>query len=366
MIIKATYFSMKPVRFIVALLSFKLFCTLLAVFVFSRFSPLIDADFYLSGFYVSDPVFRTRIIQGLVLALSKFGSAVFVHWFFGVLSLVGVIYYFCRGTIRWQLCLPLLLPSTLIWSSVIGKEAIFYGAFTLALVIWTRFAIIKLNLTDCGMLLAAVVICILMRPHYAIAILWLFISTLVIKKFKKNAWVWLSLLAIFGLSILWLFVWDPLLYRGFEGIDPAARASRFKFFGIEPGTDNGLQTYKSLLPLGALIGIVGPLPTELYSRPILIPFFLEGVLVLLLPAVVYLYACNQSFEHKQQFKTIFWLSLVPAILALMVLHAPFGLLNPGSATRWRVNFEAIFHIAPLLLLYGFLDNERHANHPFPS
>ena len=50
----------------------------------------------------------------------------------------------------------------------------------------------------------------------------------------------------------------------------------------------------------------------------------------------------------------------------MVLHAPFGLLNPGSATRWRVNFEAIFHIAPLLLLYGFLDNDRHANHPFPS
>jgi hypothetical protein len=51
---------------------------------------------------------------------------------------------------------------------------------------------------------------------------------------------------------------------------------------------------------------------------------------------------------------------------LMVLHAPFGLLNPGSATRWRVNFEPIFHMAPLLLIYGFLDKDRHENHSFPS
>ena len=366
MIVKATDFSMKPVRFIVALLGLKLFCTLLAVFVFSRFSPLIDADLYLSGFYVSDAAFRTRIIQGIVLATSKFGGAVFVHWFFGILSLAGVLYYYYRGGIRWQVCLPLLLPSTLIWTSVIGKEAIFYGAFTLALVIWTRLAVIKLNLTDYGLLVAAVVICLLLRPHYAIGILWLFVSTLVIKKSKKNAWVWLFLLAIFGLSILWLFVWDPLLDRGFVNIDPTARASRYVLFGIEPGTAVGFNTYKSLLPLGALSGIIGPLPTEVYSRPIFIPFFLEGVLLLLLPAGVYLYACKQSFVNKHHFKSIFWFSLVPAILALMVLHAPFGLLNPGSATRWRVNFEAIFHIAPFLLLYGFIDNDRHENHPFPS
>jgi hypothetical protein len=149
-------------------------------------------------------------------------------------------------------------------------------------------------------------------------------------------------------------------------IDHTARASRYVLFGIEPGTAVGFNTYKSLLPLGALLGIIGPLPTEVYSRPIFIPFFLEGVLILLLPAGVYLYACKQSFVHKHRFKSIFWLSLVPAILALMVLHAPFGLLNPGSATRWRVNFEAIFHIAPFLLLYGFIDNDRHENHPFPS
>jgi hypothetical protein len=39
-----------------------------------------------------------------------------------------------------------------------------------------------------------------------------------------------------------------------------------------------------------------------------------------------------------------------------VLHAPFGLLNPGSAIRWRVNFEKIFYLAPLLLMYRFIDD----------
>jgi hypothetical protein len=364
--LKVTDYSMKTVRLLAALLGLKLLCTLLAVFVFSRFSPLIDSDLYLSGFFVSDSALRTRIIQGIVLTLSNFGGSVFIHWSFGVMSLAGVFYYFWLGGVRWQLCLPLLLPSTLIWTSVIGKDAIFYGAFTLALVIWARFVVRKCTATDYLLLAVALLVCAMLRPHYGVVLIWLFISAELVEKFKNGAWLWLFLLALLGCSILWFVAWEPLLYRGWGGVDPNAKASRFVLFGLEPRTDDGFQTYKSLLPLGALIGIVGPLPSEVYSRPILLPFFLEGVLILLLPAVVYLYACKQFFEQKQLFKTIFWLSLVPAILALMVLHAPFGLLNPGSATRWRVNFEAIFHIAPLLLFYGFLDNNRNANRPFPS
>ena len=108
-IILMTDFSIKPIRFLSALLGLKLLCTLLAVFVFSRFSPLIDSDLYLSGFFVSDGALRTRIIQGIVLTLSKFGGSVFIHWSFGVMSLAGVFYYYLRGGVRWQLCLPLLL-----------------------------------------------------------------------------------------------------------------------------------------------------------------------------------------------------------------------------------------------------------------
>ena len=168
MIVKATYFSMTGIRLLAALLGLKLLCTLLAVFVFSRFSPLIDSDLYLSGFFVSDGALRTRIIQGIVLTLSKFGGSVFIHWSFGVMSLAGVFYYYLRGGVRWQLCLPLLLPSTLIWTSVIGKEGIFYGAFTLALVIWARFVVRKCTATDYLLLAVALLVCAMLRPHYGV------------------------------------------------------------------------------------------------------------------------------------------------------------------------------------------------------
>lgn len=353
----------KPLRWSILLLVAKLVCTSLAVFVFARFSPLIDADLYLSGFYADAVTLRTSVIQSLVTLLSNFGGALFVHWTFGVVSLVGVIYYYQRGGTRWQLCLPLLLPSTLIWTSVIGKEALFYGAFTLSLVIWSRFVVRKCDVADYVFLGMAAVVCALLRPHYAVVVVWLFVSTALVNKVKRGAWVWLCLLAFVGCGVLWMFAWESLLYRGFGAIDAGARASRFLLFGIEPGTEAGFSAYKELLPLGALFGVIGPMPTELFARPVFIPFFLEGLLILLFPAVVYFYASKQSFEGKQRFKTIFWMCLVPAILALVILHAPFGLLNPGSATRWRVNFEAIFHMAPLLLLFAIWDNDE--NHPLP-
>jgi hypothetical protein len=46
-----------------------------------------------------------------------------------------------------------------------------------------------------------------------------------------------------------------------------------------------------------------------------------------------------------------------AIIILVLVHAPFGILNPGSAIRWRVNFELIFYMAPLLLFLEAKKND---------
>jgi hypothetical protein len=249
---------------------------------------------------------------------------------------------------------------------VIGKEAVFYGAFTLLLVIWSRFVLGTRDRWDFVLLPIAALLCATLRPHYVTVVMWLFVSTVLVNKYKGNAWGRLLPLALLGGVLFFCFAWEPLLYRGFGGIDPAARASRFAVFGIEPRVDAGFEAYKSLLPLGALLGIVGPMPAELLARPVFIPFFLEGLLIFLFPALVYGYACKQSFPEKQRFKHVFWFCLIPALLALIVLHAPFGLLNPGSATRWRVNFEAAFHLGPLLLLYGFMDKARRESHSLSS
>jgi hypothetical protein len=88
-----------------------------------------------------------------------------------------------------------------------------------------------------------------------------------------------------------------------------------------------------------------------------LPFFIEGVIILLSPLLIYILASRHALPQEVLFKKIFWWCLIPAILMLMLIHAPFGLLNPGSATRWRTNFEQIFYLAPLLLLYRFIDRD---------
>ena len=356
----------KALRICLILGGFKFLCTLLALLVFTRFTPLLDAEQYLSGAYLEHGSLRTLLVQKLVLILAKFGSDLIVHFVFGLLSLLGFFYYYLKGGTRWQLCLFLLLPSSFIWTSVIGKEAIFYGAFTLSLVIWSQFVHRRCKTLDIVILLAAVIVCMLLRPHYGLSVIWLFVSVALIDKVNNKAWIWLSLLAFVSCILFSIYVWETMLYHAFYGIDPNARASRFVYFGMDQLTGDGFEKYKALLPLGAILGIVGPTPIEVFERPLLTPFFLEGVLILIFPAAIYVYSKTQFFLDQERFRKIFWMCLVPVIVALIVVHAPWGLLNPGSATRWRVNFEAIFHIAPILLLYSFLDNKYDENNSFSS
>ena len=348
------------------LLCVKVIGVAFATLIFARFTPLVDSELYVKGFYVGEQVSRTALIQSLATMANRVGGAYFAHLTFAFISILGLAYYYLTGGRRWVLMLFLLFPSALVWTSIVGKEALFFGGFTLLLVVWTRFATNELTRLDVGAAVVAGAMCALLRPHYAVVFIWLFASVAIVKKMGVRAWPFVLLLFLLGALGVFTTVWDDLLYKGFGGIEPTARASRFNYFGIEARSDAGFEQFKSMVHLGALLGIVGPMPVELFARPVFIPFFMEGMLILLCPCLVYFYASRQHFLGKERFYAMFLGCLLPAILALMVLHAPFGLLNPGSATRWRVNFEAIFYMAPLLLLYAFMDTSRHENRSFPS
>ncbi len=349
-----------------ALLCVKLIGVAFATLVFARFTPLVDSELYIKGFYVGEQVSRTAFIQSLATMANRVGGAYFAHLTFALMSVVGLAYYYFTGGRRWLLMLVLLLPSALVWTSIVGKEALFFGGFTLLLVVWSRFATNDLTPMDVAAAVVAGTVCAVLRPHYAVVVVWLFASVAIVKKMSGRAWSIVLLLFLLGAVGVFTTVWDDMLARGFNAIEPTARASRFNYFGIEARSDVGFERFKSMVSLGALLGIVGPMPVELFARPAFIPFFMEGILILLCPCLVYFYASKQHFLGKERFNIMFLWCLLPAILALMVLHAPFGLLNPGSATRWRVNFEAIFYMAPLLLLYAFMDNAPHENRSFSS
>jgi len=338
------------------LVAIKISAALFATLVFAKFSPLIDANLYLSGFYTISNGLRTMIVQTLAVMINGFGGSLFTHIIFGVISTAGVLYYVATGGKRWVILLTLLFPSSLIWTSIVGKEALFFGGFTLLLVIWSRFTTSALTRIDIIAALFALGICGLLRPHYAVIILWLFFSAGMLKKYGSKVWPILVAVMLLGALATYFSVWIELLLRGFGGIDPAARASRFEFFDIQQTTGTGFDRFKLFVPLGVIIGITGPLPQELLQRPEFIPFFVEGLFILLSPLLVYRYAKIINFNGKSLFLQFYWWCLLPAIVALMILHSPFGLMNPGSAIRWRTNFESIFYMAPLLLLFQFKDS----------
>lgn len=349
--------KMSPRHLIAIVILIKACGVAFATLVFSRYTPLVDSQLYLSGFYDGTREFRTGLVQWLAISLNSFGSAYMAHFSFAMISVLGLVYYYQTGGRRLTLLLTLFLPSTLVWSSVVGKEAIFCGGLGLALVVWSSYTVRDLRWHEVFIAAISLGVCFSFRPHYAVALSWLFVAAFSIKHLKDKAPIFLLSLFFIGAISAYFLVWDELLFRAYSGIESTARASRFESFGIVAKSLDGFQQFKSYLPLGVLIGIIGPLPSEVLKRIEFLPFFIEGVIILLSPLLIYIWASRHALPQEVLFKKIFWWCLIPAILMLMLIHAPFGLLNPGSATRWRTNFEQIFYLAPLLLLYRFIDRD---------
>lgn len=328
--------------------------------IFSSYTPLVDSQRYLSGLYTGENGYRTTIVQWLATSLSQFGGHYFAHFIFSLISVSGLIYYYLTGGQRYLMLLTLVPPSIFVWSSIVGKEAIFCGGVGLTLVIWSSYTIRPLRYYEYLVLTTSLIVCFLFRPHYAVAILWLYTASFGIKNFKKKTAIILTILYTVILILVYLLIWNELLFRGYSGIESAARSSRFEYFGILPNGEAhhaSFMLFKEYIPLGMIIGIVGPLPMEVFKRIEFLPFFIEGIAILLSPLIIYYWAISNKLLENTNIKIYFISCFAPAIFFLMLIHAPFGILNPGTAIRWRTNFELVFYWAPLLLIFRLLDEK---------
>jgi hypothetical protein len=355
------------VYLLIALILIKILGVLFAVEIFSKFSPLVDSNLYVQGSMNLDSHLRTRFVGVLASFFHLISGVHITHFVFSLFSVLGLFYYYLTGGRHWALLLFLALPSSLVWSSIVGKEAIFFGAAGVVIVIWSKYVFAKLSKYDFVFFVFFLLICIALRPHYTLGLIWLFFSTFIIKKFNSNHSMLMGIFLTLMLFFIVIYLgYDELLRRGWGGIDPNGRSSRFIDFEIVPYSGAGFDKYKSLIFLGSIIGIIGPTPSEALSRIELAPFLLEGIMILLMPLLILFLARNRLKIHDKFFYKIFWFSLIPAILILMVIHAPFGVLNPGSAVRWRVNFEQIFYFAPIMLIFRHLDETKKENNSLSS
>lgn len=345
-----------------ALILIKILGVLFAVEIFAKFTPLIDSNLYMQGALNLDAHLRTRIVGVLATFFHQISGVYITHFVFSLFSVLGLFYYYLTGGRRWALLLFLALPSSLVWTSIVGKEALFFGAAGVVIVIWSKYVLVKLSKYDLIFFWFFFLICLVLRPHYTMGLVWLIFSTFMIKKFSSNHILMMGILLTLTLFFIVIFLgYDELLRRGWGGIDPNARSSRFTHFDIIPHSESGYDKFRSMIFFGSIFGIIGPMLSETLSRIELAPFFLEGVMIFLMPLLSLFLARNGLKIHDKFFYKIFWFSLIPTILILMVIHAPFGILNPGSAVRWRVNFEQIFYFAPIILIFRFMDETKKEN-----
>ena len=376
----------------------KLLATSFTLHIFDQYSQLIDSKLYQQGYFLENPtVFRTLFIQYIATITNFFTSPVISHYIFSLLSSLGILWYVATSNVRWHILLILLLPSSMIWTSVIGKEAIFYLCFSLLIINWNIYLTRCLQKTNWIIIFSSFAICLLLRPHYTVCLMWLFLGVYVIHNFKNYKLV-LFIFYTLVISILLLIIFFgnyidnyfstnlfDIRWRAFNSINIEGRASRFFSLGFgdilkqveivkgeiisisQNSYETILKKFDNYFLTGLFFSIIGPFPNELLDRIEFIPFFIEGIIILLLPLAFLIYLIfNKSISNKNIYYKNYIYGVLPTILLLMITHAFFGILNPGSAIRWRVNFELMFYFAPLLIYFNLKSSKNEKNNSLSS
>ena len=326
----------------------KLFYMFFAIFLYAEVTVLGDNSRWMSGDIrfpkLMDIITNSSIMMDFVGGISSsILGTVFGNLPFMILSYYGIYYSVSRLKLnnnRLMLLLFLLsFPSFGVWSSVAGKEAV--GVFFMGIILGYIIDLInkkryKINFIE----LIAIYLLFVFKFQYSVAIFSLLIYIIISDKFKLEGFGKLFLFIfhiISGVIGLWIFK-DTLNELSF--IIP-------NHFSLDAGSTREntiwLENYDVFFnaPYGMFIGFFGPTFNEILLKPIQGIVFIESCIILLF--FMYLFFYYLIYVIKTNKVNIYLMSLFCiSLFWLLFAHYPFGVLNAGSAIRYRENF------------YGFL------------
>lgn len=351
---------------LVLLLLIKLAATCFAVFVYAKFSPFPDAERYLNAPVKSwdfSLLFNRTLFTYFVYAGLKYilVSNLIVHLFVSTV-LAFILWYVLKSEYHY-INKPLLvgclcLPHFLIWSGIVGKEALAIAGLLLIvkvcvdLVVWNKLKPVAL--------FVGLFISLIERPHYAVAYIYLFLISLIITKSK------IKLMGLFTInqSFFILFFVMAYLLVSYCYLHPFSSSelmsfmmnTQSKFLNFTQSATNRWdivwdQSSDFFLNMywGLPISIIGPTMSEALARPVLLPAFIEGCFCLFLMIVI-LYQFLHLIKINSRYSSLFIWGYLPALLFGLLINYPFGIFNPGSAIRYKQSLTPLFYIYPLLLL----------------
>ncbi|RUR12121.1 hypothetical protein [Legionella sp. km772] len=366
MFIPIRHFFNSSSSFFNATLVLKLMVTLFSIYIYARVSPFIDAEKYLHSSFTSwdfSLLFKRTLFARNIYAGLKYILVydILVHLFVSGLF-VGVLVYVFKSEYNFLdkvlFTSSLLLPHFLIWSSVVGKEIMALAGFFLLikvcvdLTVWNKIRIIPL-LT--GLLLTTI-----LRPHYALAYLYLFSLSWIIAKSKirvmglfSSSASCLILLGLMGYGLVLLFYFqqfyvDYLIHFMNETQEYFLRFVQSKGNRWDIDWEYAGDFVANLI-WGIPISIIGPTWSEVLERPILAPVFIEGCLALILLILIFCLLVRFVKINPKYNSIIIW-GFIPAVLLGILINYPVGIFNPGSAVRYKQSLTPLLYFYPLLLI----------------
>jgi len=339
--------------------------TLFSVFVYSHFSQLGDANSYLSGAYEETGEARTYFVTLLATRLMALVHVdLIAHLVYSLFAASGVAYMVRQARVhdgyRWALLAILLCPNFGVWASVIGREALFIGmlGFFMGAVVgyFTDRGLHRLLLA-----LACVAGMVFIRAPYGIGTgLFLLMFLIYMWGPRTQLSVGVQFLGFAAVAAFVLYLAWPTIDDYIAGeVLPKAKT----FFTINSDTTRlwmnlttTPQLFRTLwwtLPMA----LVGPTPAEVLARPLMLPFFLSGVMVL----CVLLFSLHAAWRQSPPglLRKILVLGWMPSLLVILVSYVPFGVYNPGSGIRYESCF-LLFLILPSMFISAVTAEEPEA------
>jgi hypothetical protein len=286
----------------------------------------------------------TLITEGLGVFFFRAtgGSAVLINICFQTIAFVGIVVFLRALPKRMRVVglVLLMLPSFTLWSSIASKEAI----VVLAVGLLGTYVIREYRGLPNSLLLLlfALVTIYIFKNQYLPAILFLVVGTWICRRVRQ-----VEMVALLGLIVSLV-----ALYIARDQISQLALSILPHFLNV--GADIGRATREAFwvlpqevftkAPQGMLLSFFGPTFEEAQNGGLLQrASFAESALLVGIFAVV-LFVRARTMPVYSLFLgagTIFW---------IMFANYPFGVMNPGSAIRYRTGYEMILI---LVLLFVF-------------
>jgi len=237
----------------------------------------------------------------------------------------------------------LLSPSFNIWSSVASKESII--VFSVSIICAHIISIYNNDHKIKFILFLAAYILIVFKPHYLIPIVFIYGSVIASKYIKQKE----ALIFIVGIiSLLFLYIFraqiDELSFDILPHFLSDAGLSTRLAYWQEPYD----VFFKA--PTGMILSFVGPTLEESLSNPLQMVSMIESALT-----IAALFAV--ALLRDSRMPAFSFLVVLFSVSWLLFVNYPFGIMNPGSAIRYRTGYYVIIVMAFVILL----SREAHIN-----